>query len=82
MINESPYAAALVADLALAGAGRLALAEEVFALAAAVSLRAVTDNPVFIPPEDGRPLGAVRSTGATTTHGRRRQWTASGWLGV
>src|SRR5215210_774575 len=34
LINGSPCAAALVADLALAGGGRLALAEAVFALAA------------------------------------------------
>lgn len=134
LINGSPCAAALVADLALAGAGRLALAEAVFALAAetaeaplealsedleelwgdehetaslrslrallaggaehrqphqasvsfrilprvlgaarraqaaaeeaaAVSLRSVTDNPVFIPPDATRPLGAVLSNG-------------------
>ena len=31
--------------------------------AAAVSLRSVTDNPVFVPPDDARPLGAVISTG-------------------
>ena len=134
LINGSPCAAALVADLALAGSGRLALAEAVFALAAeatqapleafsadleelwgdeheaaalrslrlllaggsqarqahqasvsfrilprvlgrarralaeaegaaAVSLRSVTDNPVFVPPDDARPLGAVLSNG-------------------
>jgi histidine ammonia-lyase len=134
LINGSPCAAALVADLALAGAGRLALAEAVFALAAeairapleafsadlealwgdeheiaalrslrelldggsaerlahqapvsvrilprvlgqsrrvqaeadaaaGVALRSVTDNPVFLPPDGARPLGAVLSTG-------------------
>ena len=134
LINGSPCAAALIADLALAGAGRLALAEAVFALAAeavrapleafaadleplwgdedetaalrslrallaggteerqahqaavsfrilprvlgkarraqaeaertaAVSLRSVTDNPVFVPPDDSRPHGAVLSNG-------------------
>jgi histidine ammonia-lyase len=31
--------------------------------AAAVSLRAVTDNPVFMPPDGGRPLGSVLSNG-------------------
>jgi len=134
LINGSPCAAALVADLALAGERRLALAEAVFALAAeaalapleaysaqlealwgdehetaalrslrarlaggsaerqlhqgsvsfrilprvlghvrraqteaeraaAVSLCSVTDNPVFIPPDDASPLGSVLSTG-------------------
>jgi histidine ammonia-lyase len=134
LINGSPCAAALVADVALAGSARLALAEAVFALAAeavrapleafspdlealwddehetaalrslrellaggaaerqphqapvsirilprvlgqvrrvqaraeraaAVSLRSVTDNPVFVPPDDARPLGAVLSNG-------------------
>jgi histidine ammonia-lyase len=134
LINGSPCAAALVADLALAGRARLALAEAVFALAAevaeapleafshdleelwddehetaalrslqallrgaaehrqshqasvsfrimprmlgasrraqaeaeaaaAVGLRAVTDNPVFIPPDAARPLGEVISNG-------------------
>jgi histidine ammonia-lyase len=32
-------------------------------LAAAVSLRSVTDNPVYLPPSADRPLGAVYSTG-------------------
>ena len=134
LINGSPCAAALLADVALAGRARLALAEAVFALAveaarapleaysedldalwddehetaalralrallaggaperqahqgavsfrilprvlgqvrraqaeaeraAAVTLRAVTDNPVFIPPDAARPLGTVLSTG-------------------
>ena len=134
LINGSPCAAALVADVALAGARRLELAEAVFALAAevteapleafsadleelwgdeheiaalrslralleggaehrqahqasvsfrilprvlgasrraqagaeaaaAVGLRAVTDNPVFIPPDAARPLGEVLSNG-------------------
>jgi histidine ammonia-lyase len=134
LINGSPCAAALVADLALAGRRRLELAEAVFALAAetaeaplealsedleelwgdahetaalrslrallaggaehrqphqasvsfrilprvlgaahraqaaaeeaaAVSLRSVTDNPVFIAPDATRPLGAVLSNG-------------------
>lgn len=134
LINGSPCAAALVADAALAGRARLALAEAVFALAveaaraplaaysedlealwddehevaalrslralvaggtherqvhqgavsfrilprvlgqvrrvqaegeaaAAVALRSVTDNPVYIPPDDERPLGAVLSNG-------------------
>lgn len=31
--------------------------------AAAVSLRAVTDNPVYLPPSDGHPLGRVVSNG-------------------
>jgi histidine ammonia-lyase len=134
LINGSPCAAALVADVALAGQARLALAESVFALtaeaahapleaysedlealwgdehetaalrslrallagsaddrqahqgavsfrilprvlgqvrraqaeaerAAAVSLRSVTDNPVYLLPDGDRPLGAVISTG-------------------
>jgi histidine ammonia-lyase len=134
LINGSPCAAALVADLALAGARRVELAESVFALAAeiaeapheafapeleelwgdehetaalrslrallaggaelrqahqasvsfrilprvlgaarraqataeaaaTVSLRSVTDNPVFVPPDGERPLGAVLSNG-------------------
>lgn len=134
LINGSPCAAALVADLALAGRGRLILAEAVFALAAdvagapleaysphleelwddehetaalrslrallaggagerqahqaavsfrilprvlgqtrralaeaeaaaTVALRSVTDNPVFVPPGDEEPFGAVISTG-------------------
>lgn len=134
LINGSPCASALVADVALAGRGRLALAEAVFALAAdvagapleaysarleelwgdehetaalaslrallaggsgerqghqaavsfrilprvlgqtrraqaeaeaaaVVALRSVTDNPVFVPPGDGEPLGTVFSTG-------------------
>jgi histidine ammonia-lyase len=134
LINGSPCAAGLVADLALAGARRLALAEAVLALAAeaalapleaysadlealwgdqheiaalrslralidggaaerqshqaavsfrilprvlgqarraqaeaeqaaTVSLRSVTDNPVFVPPDELRPLGAVISNG-------------------
>jgi histidine ammonia-lyase len=134
LINGSPCAAALLADVALAGRERLALAEAVLALAAeavhapleayaeelealwgdehetaalralrallaggasdrqahqgavsfrilprvlgharrtqdeaeraaGVSLRAVTDNPVFVPPDVHPPLGAVISTG-------------------
>jgi histidine ammonia-lyase len=134
LINGSPCAAALVADVALAARGRLVLAEAVFALAveaarapleayaedlealwgdvhetaalrslrallaggapdrqahqgavsfrilprvlgqvrralaeaegaADVSLRAVTDNPVFVLPDADRPLGAVVSNG-------------------
>jgi histidine ammonia-lyase len=134
LINGSPCAAALVADAALAGRRRVALAEQVLALsaesigvplehysceleplwddehetaalrslrallaggreerqphqapvsyrilprvlgqtrraqaeaerAATVSLRSVTDNPVFVPPDEARPLGAVISTG-------------------
>jgi histidine ammonia-lyase len=134
LINGSPCAAALAADLALAGRARLALAEAVLALAAEaagapleayaedldalwgdehegaalralrmllaggaedrqthqgavsfrilprvlgqvrraqaeaeqaaeVALRSVTDNPVYIPPDAGRPLGAVLSNG-------------------
>src|SRR4051794_5048571 len=134
LINGSPCAAALVADVALAGRGRLALAESVVALAveaarapleayspdleplwddehetaalralrgllaggaedrqahqgavsfrilprvlgqvrraqaeaeraAAVALRSVTDNPVYVLPDADRPLGTVVSTG-------------------
>lgn len=134
LINGSPCAAALVADIALAARGRTALAESVFALsvealgspleaysadvedlwgdahetaalrslrnlleghrpermarqspvshrilarvlgqmrraqaeaerAAVVSLASVTDNPVYIPPDQARPLGTVFSTG-------------------
>src|SRR5262245_29008910 len=134
LINGSPCAAALVADAALAGRARLALAEAVFALAveaarapleaysedlealwddeheaaalrslralvaggaedrqghqgavsfrilprvlgqarraqaeseaaAAVALSSVTDNPVYIPPDAERPLGAALSNG-------------------
>jgi histidine ammonia-lyase len=43
------------------GAARRALAEA--EAAATVGLRAVTDNPVFIPPDAARPLGEVLSTG-------------------
>jgi len=134
LVNGSPCAAALVADVALAGRGRLALAEALLALAAdvlgvplehyapelealwgdeheaaalrslrallagsqaerqghqapvsfrilprvlggtrraqaeaeaaaGVSLAAVTDNPVYLPPTADRPLGAIVSTG-------------------
>jgi histidine ammonia-lyase len=132
LINGSPGAAALVADVALAGRGRLQLAEQVLALSAAaveapieaysphlealwgdehdtaalrslrallggsqsqshqapvssrilprvlgqvrraqeeaeraaqVSLSSVTDNPVYIPPEEANPNGSVFSTG-------------------
>jgi len=134
LINGSPCSAALVADVALAAAGRTDLAERVFALAvealgapleaysadvedlwddahetaalrslrqlleghasqrlgyqapvsfrilgrvlgqvhraqaeaaaaASTSLRSVTDNPVYIPPRTGRPLGTIFSTG-------------------
>ena len=134
LINGSPCAAALIADVALAGRRRLALVESVFALvaevagapdehyaaeleelwgdeheaqalqvlrallegsdrvrqhhqasvslrilprvlgaarkahaeaerAATVSLSAVTDNPVYLPPDAERPLGAVYSNG-------------------
>jgi histidine ammonia-lyase len=134
LINGSPCAAALVADVALAGRRRVALAENVFALAtevigapheaysadleplwgdehetaalralralldggpgerqrhqapvsfrilprilgaarraqaaaedaASISLRSVSDNPVYIPPDADRPLGTVFSTG-------------------
>ena len=134
LINGSPCAAALVADVALAGRRRLALAESVFALvaevggapdehfavelaelwgdeyeaaaleslrtlldrsrrvrqrhqasvsvrilprvlgavrraqaaaeiAATVALSSVTDNPVYLPPGEDRPLGAVYSNG-------------------
>ena len=134
LINGSPCAAALIADVALAGRRRLELAESIFALvaevagapdehyaaelgelwgdeheaqalrslrtllagsdrvrrrhqasvslrilprvlgaargaqaagenAANVSLSAVTDNPVYLPPDQQRPLGAVYSNG-------------------
>jgi histidine ammonia-lyase len=134
LINGSPCAAALVADVALAGRGRLGLADAVFALvadvtgapeehfapelgefwgdeheaaalnalrtlvsesdrarqshqasvsirilprvlgaarraqaaaerAATISLGAVTDNPVYVPPSHDRPLGAVYANG-------------------
>jgi histidine ammonia-lyase len=134
LINGSPCSAALVADVALAARGRLALAERVFALsaeaigapddayaadleplwddehetaalaglrslladgprvrqrhqapvsfrilprvlgaarralqvaerAASTSLRSVTDNPVYIPPDAERPLGTILSNG-------------------
>jgi histidine ammonia-lyase len=135
LVNGSPCAAALAADVALAAATRLHAAEEVFALsveafgapldaydealealwedehevaalrglragldgaeasgrlghqapvsyrilprvlgqayravsgvehAAAVSLRSVTDNPAYLPPDDGHPLGRAISTG-------------------
>lgn len=134
LINGSPCAAALIADVALAGRRRIELAESVFALvadvagvpdehyaaelgelwgdeheagalrsfrellagsdrvrqphqasvslrilprvlgtsrraqaaaerAATVSLSAVTDNPVYLPPDNQRPLGAVYSNG-------------------
>lgn len=134
LINGSPCAAALVADVALAGRGRLELAESVFALvaevcgapdehfaveladlwgdayeaaalaslrtlldgsgrvrqhrqasvsvrilprvlgairraqaaaeaAATVALSSVTDNPVYLPPGEDHPLGAVYSNG-------------------
>ncbi len=134
LINGSPCAAALVADAALAGRGRLELAERTFALSveairapldafapelgelwgdeheaaalrslaalldggapdrqrhqapvshrvlprvlgrlreaqaraegtAAAALASVTDNPVFLPPGEGRPLGALISNG-------------------
>jgi histidine ammonia-lyase len=134
LINGSPCAAALVADVALAAAGRMELAERVYALAvealgapleaysadleelwddehetealrslrrllegharerlgyqapvsfrilgrvlgqvrraqaeaeaaASTSLRSVTDNPVYIPPRAGQPLGTIFSTG-------------------
>lgn len=134
LINGSPCAAALIADVALGGGERLAVAERVFALvadvtgtprehyapeleelwgdehetaalrslralrdgstaapqehqaavslrilprvlgaarraqteaerAAEVSLSAVTDNPVFLSPDERHPLGAVHSTG-------------------
>jgi histidine ammonia-lyase len=134
LINGSPCAAALVSDVALAGSGRLPLAEAVLALsaeavsapaeaysehlgplwgdeheiealrslrsllqgsrharqahqapvssrilprvlgqarralaeaeqAATVSLSSVTDNPVYIPPDEANPLGSVFSTG-------------------
>lgn len=43
------------------GAARRAQAES--ERAATVSLSAVTDNPVYLPPDDQRPLGAVYSTG-------------------
>jgi histidine ammonia-lyase len=134
LINGSPCAAAMVADVALAGSRRLALTESVFALvaevcgapdehfavelaglwgdaheaaaltslrelldgssrerqhhqasvsvrilpralgsvrraqaaaelAATISLSSVTDNPVYLPPGEGRPAGAVYSNG-------------------
>jgi histidine ammonia-lyase len=134
LVNGSPCAAALVADVALAAAGRTDLAERVYALAvealgapleaysedveelwddehetealrslrrlleghamerlayqapvsfrilgrvlgqvrraraeaeaaASTALRSVTDNPVYIPPGSGRPLGTIFSTG-------------------
>src|ERR1700737_3186243 len=129
LINGSPCAAAMVSDVALAGSGRLELAEQVLALsahavkapveaysaqlealwgdehdtaalrsllrgsrsqshqapvssrilprvlgqarralaeaeqAAAVSLSSVTDNPVYIPPDEAHPYGSVISTG-------------------
>lgn len=64
LINGSPCAAALAADVALAGRRRIELADAVFALAAEIcALSAVTDNPMYLPPDSDRPLGAVYSTG-------------------
>jgi histidine ammonia-lyase len=148
LINGSPCAAALVADVALAGQARLELAESVLALAveaarapleayaadldglwgdeheaaalrslrallegganerqphqgavsfrilprvlgqvrraqdeaeraAAVSLRSVTDNPVYVLPDDERPLGTVISTG-----GYHNAWAPAAMDGV
>ena len=43
--------------------GALRRAQAAAEQAAAISLRSVSDNPVYIPPDAGRPLGAVFSTG-------------------
>ena len=43
--------------------GRLRRAVEQLAEVAATSLPQVSDNPVFLPPEDGHPLGRILSTG-------------------
>ena len=43
--------------------GRYAAAVEEAERAAAVALRAVTQNPVYLPPDSGHPLGRVLSTG-------------------
>jgi histidine ammonia-lyase len=43
--------------------GRLRRAQAEAEDAATVSLRSVTDNPVYIPPDEERPLGTVFSTG-------------------
>jgi histidine ammonia-lyase len=43
--------------------GQVRRAQAEAELAAGVSLASVTDNPVFIPPDDERPLGTVFSTG-------------------
>ena len=160
LINGSPCAAALVADVALAVARRIALAERVFALssdalgapdeptgadleplwddehetaalralrallagspgcapappgagqlphpaarpgrgaararrraerAAEISLRSVTDNPVYIPPDAERPLGdgvldrrlpQRAGAGGDRTRSRRRSRTSASW---
>ena len=46
-----------------ASSGRLAEPWPARSGAAEVSLRSVTDNPVYVPPDERRPLGAVFSTG-------------------
>jgi histidine ammonia-lyase len=43
--------------------GALRRAQAAAEAAAAISLRSVTDNPVYIPPDELRPLGTVFSTG-------------------
>jgi histidine ammonia-lyase len=43
--------------------GQLRRAQAEAEAAAAVSLRSVTDNPVYVPPDEDRPLGAVLSNG-------------------
>ena len=59
MARQSPVSHRILARVL--GRSRRAAAES--KLAATVSLASVTDNPVYIPPDASRPLGAVFSTG-------------------
>jgi histidine ammonia-lyase len=59
MARQSPVSHRILARVL----GRLRRATAEAEHAAAVSLASVTDNPVYIPPDAARPLGAVFSTG-------------------
>jgi histidine ammonia-lyase len=59
MARQSPVSHRIVARVL----GRLRRAAAEAERAAAVSLASVTDNPVYIPPDEARPLGTIFSTG-------------------
>jgi histidine ammonia-lyase len=61
--RRQPYQAPVSFRILPRVLGQVRRAQAAAEQAAEVSLRSVTDNPVYVPPDGGRPLGTVLSTG-------------------